>query len=221
MLAGVLARLRWLVYVGPVSSEPSADAPPDFDDSALLERLRAGDEAACAEVVHLHSGRIFAIGMSMLRNEQDARDVVQETFLNAFRKLDGFRGDAPFGSWLKRIATNSALMKLRRRRRKPETSLDLPPSDGSSEGRERDLVDPRPLSDKLQEDAELGQRIRLAVDGLSDSYREVLVLADYQELSMREIAEILEITVPNVKTRLHRARLAVRAALQGYLAGTE
>ncbi len=221
MVAGVLARLRWVVYVGPVSSERSADALPDFDDSALLERLRAGDDDAYAEVVHLHSGRIFAIGMSMLRNEQDARDVVQETFLNAFRKLDGFRGDAPFSSWLKRIATNSALMKLRRRRRKPETSLELPATDGSGERRERDLVDSGPLSDKLQQDAELGQRIRLAVDGLSDSYREVLVLADYQELSMREIAEILEITVPNVKTRLHRARLAVRAALQGYLAGTE
>lgn len=191
-----------------------------LDDEALVERVREGDQAAFAVLVHRHSGRVYAIGKSMLRNEQDARDVVQVTFMNAYRKIGSFRGEAAFGSWLKRIATNTALMRLRRRRRKPESPLELPAQPGE-ERRERDVVDFRPWADKVAEDKELGQRIRQAVDDLPDVYREVLVLADYQKLSMKDIAEALELTVPNVKTRLHRARLRVRADLARYLAGRE
>lgn len=192
-----------------------------LEDEDLVAKVRAGESAAFAVLVHRHSGRMYAIGMSMLRNEQDARDVVQETFLNAYRKLDSFRGDAPFGGWLKRIATNSALMKLRTRRRKPETSLELKTSDGETERRDRDVVDFRPWADKVSEDKELGARIRQSIDALPESYREVIVLADYQEMSMRDIAAALDLSVPNVKTRLHRARLQVRADLARYLAGRE
>lgn len=192
----------------------------EVTDELLVERVLAGDEAAFALLVHRHSGRLYAIAVGMVRNEQDARDVVQETFLNVHRKLDSFRGDASFKTWICRIATNNALMKLRRRRRKPETSLVLgDPGLPEDQGRERDVVDLRPLADKVHEDRELGQQIRQAVEALPDQYREVLLLADYQHMSMREIAEALDLTVPNVKTRLHRARLHVRASLQAYLAG--
>lgn len=191
-----------------------------LEDDDLVERVREGDQRAFAVLVHRHSGRVYAIGMSMLRNEQDARDVVQVTFMNAYRKIDSFRGDAAFGSWLKRIASNTALMRLRRRRRKPESPLEIRGKDGEGP-RERDVVDFRPWADKVAEDKELGQRIRQAVDDLPDAYREVLVLADYQKLSMKDIGEALDLTVPNVKTRLHRARLRVRADLARYLAGRE
>ena len=191
-------------------------------ERVLLERIENGDEAAFPELVHQYTPKVYSIGKAMLRNEQDARDVVQETFLNVHRRLDTFRGEASLGSWIGRIATNNALMKLRTRRRKPETSLEIQiPGSSESERRDRDIVDPQPRSDKTIENRELGGRIRAAVDRLSPKYREVLVLADFRQMSMKEIASALDLTVPNVKTRLHRARLAVREDLRDYLAGRE
>jgi RNA polymerase sigma-70 factor, ECF subfamily len=187
----------------------------------LLERLKAGDNDAFAWLVHRYSGKVYAIGLSMLRNEQDARDVLQETFLNVHRSVGGFRGDASLGGWVGRIATNNSLMKLRTRRRKPETSLELPTAGDDDERRDRDIVDTTPWSDKLTENRELGARIRAAVDALPENYRMVLILADYREMSMREISEALDLSVPNVKTRLHRARLTVRQNLAEYLAGED
>lgn len=195
--------------------------PVDVDSSEFLDRLRARDEDAFRVLVHHFSGKVYAIGMSMLRNEQDARDVLQETFLNVHRRIDTFRGEAALGSWIGRIATNNALMKLRTRRRKPETSLDIQVPGGDGETKEREIVDFRPLADKVGENKELGEQIRRAVDNLPENYRMVLVLADYREMSMKEIAEALDLTVPNVKTRLHRARLAVRQQLGKYLAGED
>lgn len=196
--------------------------PLEPPDEVLVARARGGDQAAFGVLVQRHSGRAYAIGVSMLRNDQDARDVVQETFLNAWRKLGSYRGDAPFGAWIKRIATNSALMKLRRRRRKPETSLEIrSPGDSDGETRQREMVDLRPWADRVAEDRELGQRIRAAIAGLPDSYRDVVILADFQQLPMKDIAEALGLTVPNVKTRLHRARLRIRQELSEYLAGRD
>jgi RNA polymerase sigma-70 factor, ECF subfamily len=192
----------------------------DAHDQALAADLLAGDEAAFAELVRQHSGRAYAIGLSMLRNEQDARDVVQETFLNVHRRIDSFRGDAPIGAWIARIATNNCLMKLRTRRRKPETSIEVLGPRFADDGHHAfDVPDWSPLADELRESRELGEQIRAAIDALPDSYRDVIVLADYHHLSMADIAAELELTVPNVKTRLHRARLAVREALSRYLEG--
>lgn len=193
---------------------------PSPTDDDLISRVRDGDGEAFAELTRRYSGKVFAISMSMLRNEQDALDVVQDTFLNVHRRLDSFRGDAAFSSWIRRITTNNALMKLRTRRRKPETSLELKSPGFDGEGRhERVVVDVAPLADEIQESQELGRAIRQAVDDLPEKYRIVLILADYRQMTMKEIAEELELTVPNVKTRLHRARLAIREALQDYVAG--
>ncbi|MBL8615864.1 MAG: sigma-70 family RNA polymerase sigma factor [Deltaproteobacteria bacterium] len=186
-------------------------------DEALAERLASGDQGAFAQLVRQSSPRVYSIALRMLRDEQDALDVVQQTFLNVWRAIGSFRGEASLSGWINRIATNNALMKLRTRRRKPEAPLDeLWPGPERPEHPVRDWA---PIADKLHEDAELGQQIRAAVDRLPESYRLVVLLADYEELSMREIAEILEISVPNVKTRLHRARLALRQALIDYVEG--
>jgi len=191
-----------------------------LSDLELVDRVQHDDPRAFALLVHRYSGRLYGIAMSMVRNEQDARDVVQETFLNVHRKLDGFRGEASFKTWICRIATNNALMKLRRRRRKPETSLEISDPKQPGEGpRQRDVVDIRPLADKVHENRELGRQIRAAVEALPEQYREVLLLADYQHMSMKDIGEALDLTIPNVKTRLHRARLAVRHSLRTYVAG--
>lgn len=192
----------------------------ETDDQDLVRLAREGDEAAFAEIVARHGGRIHGIALGMLRNEQDARDVVQESFLNAHKNLESFRGDAPLGSWLSRIATNNALMKLRSRRRKPESPLEIKGVD--SEGPiEREIRDLAPWADRVQEDKELGDRIWLAVDALPEKYRVVLILADLQQLSMGQIGELLDLSIPNVKTRLHRARLAVREQLATYLEGQD
>jgi RNA polymerase sigma-70 factor (ECF subfamily) len=191
-------------------------------DEALLEGVRAGDGRAFQALAERYAGRLHGLAHSVLRNEQDAQDVVQETFLSMHRHLGSYRGDAPFWPWLRRIAANHALMRLRRRRRNPEMSLEIARPTFDADGEHtREIRDVAPLADRAREDAELGARIRRAIEALPDAYRLVLVLADYEDRSMQEIAALLDLTVPNVKTRIHRARLAVREALDRYLAGDE
>ena len=202
--------------------DPRSLSPDRSDDQVLIGRVHAQQDGAFAELVHTYTRKVYSIAISMLRNEQDARDVVQETFLNVHRRLHTFRGDASLSSWIGRIATNNALMKLRTRRRKPETSLEVRvPGQPVSERTERVIIDKQPIAEKLSLNRELGERIRACVDELPEKYREVLILSDYREMPMRDIAEALDITVPNVKTRLHRARLRVRQALADYLNGRE
>lgn len=192
----------------------------DRPDHELVALAQAGDHAAFEVLVRRYSPRVHAIGLSMMREDAAARDIAQETFLSAWRKLHTFRQQASFRAWLFRIATNACLMRMRYRRRRPELPLTLRSPDFSDDGEhERPVVDWSPLADQLMEDQELGTRIRDTVAGLPDKYRMVLVLADYQHLSMKEIADALDLTVSNVKTRLHRARLTVREELSEYLAG--
>ena len=163
--------------------------------------------------------RRYAAGLyrrcaQMLRDEQEASDAVQEALLRAWRKLSTFRREAPFKSWLYRIATTTCLMRLRSRRRRPEVPLALRAPGFDEDGEhERQVVDWSPLVDKRLQDQELGARIREEVTRLPDKYREVVILADYEHLSMQQIATALGVSVPCVKTRLHRARLSVRQGL--------
>ncbi len=188
------------------------------EEARLVQAARDGDTRAFEQLVRRYAGRVHAIGLSMLRDDARAQDIVQVTFLSAWRKLDTFRLESSFKAWICRIATNACLMHLRSRRRRPEVPLTVG-RDEEDGPRERPVVDWSPLADKLLEDRELGERIREAVGRLPEKYRIVVVLADYEHLSMREIAETLDLTVSNVKTRLHRARLAIRADLDAYLAG--
>ncbi|MED5369928.1 MAG: sigma-70 family RNA polymerase sigma factor [Myxococcota bacterium] len=190
------------------------------DDSLLVTRTLSGDPRSFEELFRRYSDRVFSIAMGMVRNEPEAHDVVQETFLNAYRKLHTYRAESPFRGWLFRIASNASLMRLRSRRRRPEQPLRIQgPSYSEDGGFERPVVDLRPLAPKSMEDRELGERLHQAIDALPDKYRAVLILADFEHLSMREIGERLDLSVPAVKTRLHRARLSIREALQDYLAG--
>ncbi|MCB9791898.1 MAG: sigma-70 family RNA polymerase sigma factor [Alphaproteobacteria bacterium] len=199
------------------NAQATEDTP---SDQALVAATLDGSYQAFEELFRRYSDRVYGIALGMVRDDAEAQDVVQETFLNAFRKLHTFRQESPFRGWLFRIATNSALMRLRTRRRRPEVSLQVKSPGFQDDGHhERPIVDWSPLAPKLMENKELGERLRASVDQLPDKYRVVLMLADYEHLSMKEIADQMEISVPAVKTRLHRARLAVRADLDDYLSG--
>jgi RNA polymerase sigma-70 factor (ECF subfamily) len=192
------------------------ESPPD--DLALVERLRAGDEAAYEELVRTYGGRLLAVARRFLPSEDDARDALQDAFLNAFRSIDRFEGNARVSTWLHRIVVNACLMKLRTRRRKPETSIeDLLPNwqeDGHPE-RQASIwrTDALESLQRSELQALVLEKIRLLPDG----YRNVLMLRDIEDLDTEETAEAMGISQGAVKTRLHRARQALRELLEPHL----
>jgi RNA polymerase sigma-70 factor (ECF subfamily) len=191
---------------------PSDPAP--LGEQALVAGLRARDEHAYEVLVREHGGRLLATARRMLGNEEDARDVLQEGFLTAFRSISSFAGQSLLSTWLHRIVVNTALMKLRSRRCRPEGSIeDLLPvfhEDGHH-------VDPPcRWSDRAEQELQRGenrQLVREAVDALPRRYREVVVLRDLEHLSTEEAAQLLGVTPNAVKIRLHRARQALRTLL--------
>jgi RNA polymerase sigma-70 factor (ECF subfamily) len=190
---------------------PSADAQ-------LVARLREGDAAAHEQIVREHGGRMLAAARRLLRVEEDARDVVQESFIAAFRAIDGFAGTARLSTWLHRIVVNTALMRLRSRRRRHEDSIeDLLPKfaeDGHFADEQQEWeTSCEDVLDRQQTRA----MVRAAIDQLPENYRTVLVLRDLEELDTDETAAALGVTPNTVKTRLHRARHALRALLASAL----
>lgn len=206
------------------NAAPDADALRRMEDGALVALAQQGVGEAFAELVHRHENQIYRLALRMMRNEHDAEEVLQEALLHAYQKIDGFRGDAAFSSWIYRIAANSALMRLRRKRRAPEflaigePGAEVTGPEFSSEGA---YVDP-PRSDwslradEALQNQQLGEAIRKAVENLSEDYRVVFMLKDVDGLSNEEIAGVLGLSVPAVKSRLHRARLVLRDELSGF-----
>ena len=191
-----------------------ASATPVDDEATLIAQLRAGDEAAFEQVVRAYGGRLLAVARRIVSSEEDARDAVQDAFLNAFRSLDRFEGNAKLSTWLHRIVVNAALMKLRTRKRNPEQSIEgLLPSfldDGHHEERFQSWDEP---VDKLMERAENRELVRRQIDALPEGYRTVLVLRDIEGLDTEETAKVLGLSVNATKIRLHRARQALRTML--------
>jgi RNA polymerase sigma-70 factor (ECF subfamily) len=190
------------------------DGASDAGETELLERLRAREDAAFEELVRSNAGRLLAVARRYLKSEEDARDAVQEAFLSAFRSIDGFEGGSLLATWLHRITVNAALMKLRTRRRKPEESIeDLLPGFLEDGHMAEPAVRWRALSDDLLGQQETRALVQACIDRLPESYRHVLMLRDIEELDTEETAEVLGISPNAVKTRLHRARLALRGLL--------
>jgi RNA polymerase sigma-70 factor (ECF subfamily) len=187
-------------------------------EAALLEALRRGDAAAFERWVRESTPRLLAVTRRLLGDEDEARDAVQEAFLSAFRALDGFQGGSRLSTWLHRIAVNAALMRLRRRRRRPEEPIEERLPHFLADGHFAAAPAPwRERGDARLEQQELRARVRAAIDGLPEGYRNVLLLRDIEELDTAEVAEILDLTTGAVKTRLHRARAALREALDPIL----
>jgi RNA polymerase sigma-70 factor, ECF subfamily len=191
---------------------PAAEASPDAE---LLDLLRAGDETAYEELVRTNGGRMLAVARRLLSSEEDARDAVQEAFLQAFRALAQFESSCRLSTWLHRIVMNAALMKLRSRRRHPEGSIEeLLPRFGADGHRISGDVAEGDLEDVKLEKDELRQVVRRCIARLPEHYRTVLVLRDINELSTQEASELLGLSRDAVKTRLHRARQALQKLLQ-------
>jgi len=185
-------------------------------DRILVDRFKNGDQAAFNEMVSRYWDRIYAMVHQLLRNQQDAEEVTQDAFIRAHRGLVNFRGEAAFSTWLYQIATNLARNRYWywwRRKRDKTVSFDQPVSDDND----------TPLSEvfsaelETPEDAtvtqELVDRIAVGMDKLGAKHREILILRNVKNLSYEEIAAILEISVGTVKSRIARAREALRAKL--------
>ena len=178
--------------------------------TAVLARARQGDSEAFRTLVERHSRRAFQLAYRITGNEQDAEDVVQESFIRAYRQLGRFEARAHFGTWLHRIVVNEALMRLRTRRRKPETSIDdLLPSYLEDGHHAEQFPDWSERADDLIEKEQARRTVRACIDQLPDNYREVLMLRDIEELSTEDAARLLSMTPTAVKVRLHRARQAL------------
>ena len=197
------------------TAEAARDArPATDDDSALLRRLRAGDEAAYELLVRSKGTAMLAVARRFVRNEDLARETVHEAFINAFRAVQSFRGDATLSTWLHRIVVNAALMRLRHARRQPEVlSADLLPQfDGT--GHHTTIFQPAAkTAEMLLLQKETRARVRAAIDQLPAGHRTILVMRDIEELSTSETAEMLGISANAVKIRLHRARQALTTVL--------
>jgi RNA polymerase sigma-70 factor (ECF subfamily) len=186
-----------------------------------LPALQRRDPEAFRQLVETYSPRVYNLALKMSGNPDLAEDILQETFVNAYRAIDRFEGRAHVSTWLYRIAHNAVLMRLRKEKRAPQVqSLD-------------DEVDPETLPATLatgtQADtperhllqAELFQKMDQALANLSEALRSVFVLRDVQGLSTAETAEVLGLSQTAVKSRLHRARMALREQLAPYLQGVE
>src|SRR5688572_2383623 len=182
------------------------------EELALVERSRAGDAAAFGELVRQYERKIYSLAKHITQNDEDAEDVLQESFLKAYTHLDSFHGDSKFYTWLVRIAVNEALMKLRKRKSDKTVSLDEPQDTGEDiVTREIAVWEDDP--EKKYSREELAEILETAVQSLKPSFRTVFVLRDIEELSTEDTAETLGISIPAVKSRLLRARLQLREKL--------
>lgn len=184
----------------------------------LVASLKAGEESAYEALIREHGGYLLTIARRVLNHEEDAREAVQEAFVSAFRSIGRFQGESALRTWLHRIVVNAALMRLRRKRRKPERLIeDLQPRfDGEGHRLDVGPAWSMPVDAALRR-AELRDVIIESIAQLPEDYRTVLLLRDIEELSTREAAESLGISEGATKVRLHRARLALRELLDPHL----
>jgi RNA polymerase sigma-70 factor, ECF subfamily len=189
-------------------------AAAEAAEKELLGRLQRGEEAAFEVLVRENAPRMLAVARRLLGSEEEAHDAVQEAFLSAFRALDRFQGEARLSTWLHRIAVNAALMRLRAKRRRPEESIEELLPRFLEDGHFAEAPHPwQESAPSLLEREELRAEVRSAIAGLPEPYRDVLWLRDIEELDTAETARLLGLTAAAVKTRLHRARAALRGAL--------
>ncbi len=185
-------------------------------DEELVRSAQGGDTRAFDELVRRYQEKVYRLSYKILRNEDDAAEALQDAFLSAYRGLANFKAESTFSTWLYRVATNASLMKYRKRR---EGHVSLEQS--QSPNRESEPLQipdwtQQPVQDLL--DSETRQVMEEGIARLPEELRTVFVLRDLEEKTNAEVAEILELTVAAVKSRLHRARIALRDRLNRYLA---
>jgi RNA polymerase sigma-70 factor, ECF subfamily len=182
---------------------------------ALVEAAKAGDVQAFEQLIKKYDRNVFRIAQHITQNREDAEDVLQDAFLKAYENLEQFQGNSKFYTWLVRIAVNESLMKLRKRRTGRTVSIDedIQTEEGSMP---REIADWSPTPEQLYGQSELADILKKTINGLPPGFRTVFVLRDVEGLSTEETAEMLDLSVPAVKSRLLRARLQLRERLNRY-----
>lgn len=184
---------------------------PAPTDEELVRKSKEGDERAFGELISRYESKVYSLALKMVRNPEDAEDVLQDTFLRAYRGIKSFQGASTFSTWVYRITANSALMRLRKKQL-PTVSIE----DADERETPVNIADwtPGPVEQLLNR--ELQQVMDEAIQALPPEFRQVFVLRDIEEMSNAEVADILDLSVAAVKSRLHRARLKVRNRIAGY-----
>ena len=186
-------------------------------DEVLVRDLKAGKLEAFDQIVENYQRKIYALAFNMTRNQMDAQDVAQEVLLSIYRKIHTFQGKSAFSSWVYRITLNASYMKLRNRKKEQYVSLDdFMPSFNNAGFQSEKITDWSENTDSLLFSNETKGVIEKAVDQLPEKEKVVFILRDVDGLSTEKVGEILDLTVPAVKSRLHRARLFLRKKLSTY-----
>lgn len=189
----------------------------DLKDQALIDKINAGDFQAFEALVNRYESKVYRLAMRMLRHQQDAEDALQESFLQVYRGLKSFEGRSNFSTWLFRLATNVCLMKIRHRGTEPTGMVpleDFLPQ--HEEGNQPSLQEWPEKPEEILLTKESREKMMEALDQLPADYRAVFVLRDIEGFSNAEAGEALGISVAAVKSRLHRARIALRGMLAEY-----
>lgn len=184
-------------------------------ENELLEKARNGDGNAFGELIRTYESMIFNTVMGLVNNYEDAQDITQDAFFKAYRSLKSFRGECKFSSWLYRIAVNTAKDYLRSASRHPTVSLDDGGEDEDGDEQPMQIADEsRTASPETSAEINETQRIvRMALSRISEAHRKILILRDMEGYSYDEIAEMLDIELGTVKSRINRARQALKQEL--------
>ena len=186
-------------------------------EEALVRDLQNGNLDAYDKLAEIYQKKIYGLSFHLTRNQMDAQDVTQEVLLTLFRKINMFQGKSAFSSWVYRIAVNASYMKLRSKKKEPNVSIDeLMPSFNSAGFQQEKIQDWSENTESLLFTKETRDVINKAVDLLPEKEKVVFLLRDVEGLSSEKAAEVLDLTVPAVKSRLHRARLFLRKKLSVY-----
>lgn len=183
-------------------------------DLELVTGFRSGDTACFVELVDRYNQKAHNLALRITRNQEDAEEILQDVFVTVFNKIDKFEGKSAFSSWLYRITVNTSFMKLRKRKQSPAVSLEEvnPGIRETWVGKGSDACDTNYISSRH----ELRDALDRAINRLPNEYRVIFVLRDVDGLSNQEVGDILNLTVPAVKSRLHRSRLMLRKRLQKF-----
>jgi RNA polymerase sigma-70 factor (ECF subfamily) len=185
------------------------------EEQLLVQALHRGERYACHDLVEKYSGKIYSVALRLTGHPNEAEEVLQETFINACKGAESFRGKSSLGTWLYRIATNNGLMRLRRQQT-PTVPLELSPDTGDGEFWPSQLQNWDWNPEKIALSDELRQVMDEAVASLPEQFRAAFVLRDLEGLSTKEAADTLGISPGNLKVRLHRARFMLREQLAVY-----
>lgn len=180
-------------------------------EQELVTRAKSGDDEAFAQLMRANEKRIYNLTLRMTGNPEDAMDLAQEAFLNAWRGLKFFQGDSAFSTWVYRLASNACIDHLRRKKRRQDISAPMPAVE--EDDSQPDIPDDRFRPDQELERRELRRTVIRSLEQLSDEHRQVLVMRELNGLSYQEIADVLDLEAGTVKSRIARARNSLRKIL--------